>query len=74
MGAESDEALQLLHGAAVHTLGLRLIAHEERPGVGQFCDLVETKGEGVVAILLAGDLDIVGQFFGGENQRLIIVG
>jgi hypothetical protein len=53
---------------------LRLIAHEERPGVGQFCDLVETKGEGVVAILLAGDLDIVGQFFRGENQRLIIVG
>jgi len=52
------EALEFLDGAAVHALGLRLVAQEQGPAVRLAGEAVEAFAESVVAVLGAGDLDI----------------
>ena len=53
--------MQILDGAAVEAFGLGLIAEEDGPGGIAGHLAVEAEGEEVVAILLAGDFDALGQ-------------
>jgi hypothetical protein len=62
--AEGLEALEFLDGAAVKTLGLGLVAKEELPGIGLADHLAEALGEGEVAILGAGDVDVFDEVVG----------
>ncbi len=59
LGALAPEALEVLDRAAVEALGLGLIA-EEKDEVVVFVAIQaeEAVGEGIIAILLAGDFDI----------------
>lgn len=55
--AERVEPFQIFHRSAVLTLGLRLIAEEQRPGGGVLTvHAIEAVGEAVGAILLGGVL------------------
>ena len=55
------ETLEILDGAAVEALGLRLVAEQQRPTVGLARELVETGAEQEIPILGAGDFDIAAQ-------------
>jgi hypothetical protein len=66
LGAEADEALEVLDGAAVLALGLGLVAEDERPGRGLFGQKVEALGERKVEDLLRGDAIF------GDLIRLIV--
>jgi hypothetical protein len=57
--AESLEALELFDGAAEKPFRLRLIAEEEREGIGLAEEAAEAFGQAVAAILGGGDLDVV---------------
>ena len=58
---ESFETVEFLHGAAVHALGLGLIAQEKLPRIGLAGVALETDGETEAAILRDGDLDVAGE-------------
>ena len=61
---EGPEPFEVLDGAAVVALGLRLIAEKQGPGIGLAGEAVETLGEAVVAILGAGDFEVADEFPG----------
>ena len=67
LGAELFDALEILHGTAVKTLGLGLVAKEEGPGVGIAGALGEAFGEAEIAIVGAGDFEIAGEHLVGED-------
>ena len=58
------EALEFLHRTPVKEFRLGLIAEEEGPGVAFAGDAAEALGEGVVAVLGAGDFEVADQVFG----------
>jgi len=62
--AQGAEALEFLHRTAVKSFGLGLVAEEQRPDVALAGDAAEAFGEGVVAVLGAGDLQVADQIFG----------
>ena len=74
IAAERFEALEFLDRAAVHALRLGLIPQEQRPTAGLLDHAVEAFGEGVVAVLLARDLQAAGEFFGHQEQGLAVGG
>jgi hypothetical protein len=67
------EAVELFEGAAVLAFGLRLVAEEDRPGVGLADGAQEAVGEAVIAILGAGDFDIAiaGEFFAHGREGVV---
>src|SRR5450756_2587335 len=68
--AEAFEALEFLDGAAVHSLGLGLVAQEEgKAAGGVFVDAVEAFGEEVVAVLGHGDFVIVVDKFVADGHE-----
>ena len=65
--AERFEAVEIFDGAAVETLGLGLVAEENGPGWGVFPGVLgEALGEAEIAILGAGDFEVVSEDFGEE--------
>ena len=72
--AEGFQAVEFLEGAAVLAFRLGLVAQEELPGVGLAVQAVEAIGEGIVAVLLAGDLDVADEVLahGGEGPALVV--
>jgi len=62
------EPLEFLDRAPIMAFGLGLIAQEQRPAQGGFRHAVETLGEGVIAVLGAGDLDIPGELLGHREE------
>ena len=64
LAAQGFEALEFLDCATVKAFGLSLVAEEEGPGVAVAGDTAEAFGEGVVAVLGAGDLQVADQVFG----------
>ena len=64
LAAQGFEALEFLDCATVKAFGLSLVAEEEGPGVAVAGDTAEAFGEGVVAVLGAGDLEVADQVFG----------
>ena len=65
-GAERFQAVEIFDGAAVETLGLGLIAEENGPGWGVSGETAEAFGEAEIAILGAGDFEVVSEDFGQE--------
>jgi hypothetical protein len=65
--ALTDEALEVLDGAAVLALYLRLVAQDEGPHGGLAGHALEAFGHGVVPVLVAPDL-VVGVEFGVEAE------
>jgi len=65
--AEGAETLEFLDGAAVKTLGLRLVAEEQRPAVGLGGQEVEATGQRVVVVLAGSDFDALGKLGVGED-------
>src|ERR1017187_1629570 len=65
-GAESFEAVEIFDGAAVETLGLGRIAEKDGPGWGVSGETAEAFGEAGIAILGAGDFEVVSEDFGEE--------
>ena len=61
--AQGFEAFKLLDGATVEAFRLRLVAEEQGPGVAFAGDPAEAFGEGVVAVLGAGDFEVADQVF-----------
>ena len=57
------EAFELLNRPTVVALRLGLVTEEESPGVALAGDAAEAFGEGVVAVLSAGDLQVADQVF-----------
>jgi hypothetical protein len=74
--AEASEAFEFLDGAAVHTLGLGLVAQEEgKAAGGVFVDVVEAFGEEIVAVLGHGDFVIpVDQFVADAHEGFALAG
>ena len=72
--SQSPEALEFLDGAAVETLGLGLIAEEQREAVGFASQDLETLGQGAGAVLGPGDFDIADEVVGeGIDQAAIAI-
>jgi hypothetical protein len=69
-GAEGPEAVEILYGAAVKTVALRLIAEEYADGVGLELahHAVEAGGQPVALILAGGDLYILGDLAFAEYE------
>src|ERR1017187_1622129 len=65
-GAERFQAVEIFYGAAVETLGLGLIAEKDGPGWGVSGETAEAFGEAEIAILGAGDFEVVSEDFGEE--------
>jgi hypothetical protein len=68
--AQDPEAFELLDCAAVLTFRLGLVAQEESPGVALADQAAEAFGEGEVAVLGAGDLQVADQVLGHGNDRV----
>ena len=67
LGAEAFQTVEIVDGVAVETLGLGLIAEENGPGWGVFPGVLgEALGEAEIAILGAGDFEVVSEDFGEE--------
>ena len=67
LGAELFDTVEILHGSAVETLGLLLVAQKEGPGIGVAGALGEAFGETEIAIVGAGDFQIAGEI-GAEEE------
>src|ERR1700680_1135505 len=71
---EGLQAIEILEGPAIFAFGLDLIAEEQRPGVGSLVagHALEAIGEGVVAVLGFGNLDIAmdDEVLGHGNEEL----
>jgi hypothetical protein len=58
---EGFEAVEFLQGAAVHSLGLDLVAEQESDGIGALGLAKETFGQEVVAVLGGGEGNAAGE-------------
>ena len=66
---EGLETFEFLDRAPIMTFGLGLIAQEQGPAHGSFRHAVEPLAEGVVAVLGAGDFDILRELRRHQEER-----